>query len=624
MKSFGWTGKILRVDLERQKILKEESKLELRFNYLGQRGANSKILYDEVGPEVDPLGPENELIFGVGPLSGTATPCASRFTVTAKSPLTGILGDANSGGFFGPEMKFAGYDHIVIKGRASEPVYLWIDDDEVEIRGAGQIWGKTTWEADEILKEEHGDDIQVACIGPAGEHLVRYSCIINNMGRAAGRTGMGAVMGSKHLKAIAVRGTKSVDIANYDKYIQAREKILSRIYEDPLYDNLSYYGTLMLTERANEQGWLPTYNNQTLEFEGCERLFGDYLIDKYQKRKKGCFQCPIHCSRFYESKEDPEVCGEGPEYEGVDNLGPRLGISDPFSVLKMNTLCNKLGIDVISFGHAVSWAMECYQRGLLTEQDTGGIPLRWGDHETVIRLLNMIVRREGFGNLLAEGAWRASKKIGRGTEEYVMHTKGLTHPAADPRGKISYGLGYAVASRGGDHLRAHPAPEYLLTADQAEKMFGTRELADRLGTKGKAGLVVWTENLLAVVNSVGLCEFPSVMILVNWFDEIAELLSAVTGWDVKGKDLSLIGERIVNLERLYNARLGITRKDDTLPKRLTHEPSPARGSKGSVVPLEKMLDEYYQLRGWDREKGLPTLEKLKELGLNGGSQKEGS
>ncbi|MEM3755241.1 MAG: aldehyde ferredoxin oxidoreductase N-terminal domain-containing protein, partial [Candidatus Bathyarchaeia archaeon] len=408
---YGYAGRILRIDLSKQKIVKAELNKSLAKAFIGGRGINSKILFDEVNPGIDAFSPENLLIFGTGPATGTIGLGTGRYTVSSKSPLTGILGDANSGGFWAPELKYAGYDHIIIKGISSDPVYLWIDDDHVELRDAKHLWGLDTWQTDKAIKQEIGDeDIQIACIGQAGENLVRYACIINNLARAAGRTGMGAVMGSKRLKAIAVRGSKDVKIAKQKEYIEYVNELCKRIYESPLYKEVSTIGTPILVEKCRARNLFPVNNFQYTQWseEKIEAISGKTFHEKFSIRSKACFGCPIHCSHFYSIKEGPYAgtVGEGIEYEVIGPFGIQTGTPDIMMIVKAHELCSKYSIDTCSCGNVIATAMEWYQKGIITKEDTGGIELKWGDVEAIMDLVKKICFKEGFGRILAEGVKR--------------------------------------------------------------------------------------------------------------------------------------------------------------------------------------------------------------------------
>ncbi|ADL12997.1 aldehyde ferredoxin oxidoreductase family protein [Acetohalobium arabaticum] len=621
----GWQGRVLWVDLTEKEVYKEELSEDLCRKYLGQSGINAKILYDNVGPEVDPLDPENYLIFGVGPLGGTLAPCSGRFTVTSKAPLTGLFGDSNCGGHWGPELKYAGYDHIVITGKADQPVYLWINDEQVELRDASKVWGKTTWATEEYLQEKLGNNtIQVASIGPAGENLVNYAAIICNHNRAAGRTGMGAVMGSKNLKAIAVYGSKEIKVAEPKEFLDIAVESQEDIMDDPLYEVANTFGTTAITRLAQELGFLPTKNFQESTFSGADKLSGEKILEKYATKHKGCFNCPVSCSRYYKVDEGEYegTVGEGPEYETISAMGTKCGNENLPSVLKANTLANQLGLDTISTGSVISWAMELYQRDIITSEDTGGLELEWGNHQELIELVKMIAHRKGFGDLLAKGAFKAAQEIGNSAEEYVVHSKGMEYPAVDVRGTKGMALGFAVASRGGDHLKSLPLYEIAhdVYKEAIQEELGI-EVEDEYWTQyeTKPRLIAWHEEWHCVVDSLGLCKLEGIALKPLRPKHFAQLVSAATGVEFDEDRLQKIGERIWNLERLFNIREGLSREDDMPPKRMLEETiatGPSAGEGLSSAKFNSMLDEYYSLRGWDLANGIPKKQKLEELNLN--------
>jgi aldehyde:ferredoxin oxidoreductase len=613
---WGYAGKVLRIDLTKRKIKRENIDFRKVKMFLGGRGLNVKVLFDEVEPEVSPLDPENRLIFGVGPLTGTAAP-GSRCEVTAKSPLTGILGTGNAGGYFGPELKFAGFDQVVIQGRSPKPVYIWISDGEVEIRNADHLWGMSVWDADKAIKDEVGDEkTQIACIGPAGERFVKMANIIFNLGRAAGRGGIGAVMGSKNLKAIAVRGTGIVEIADLKAFEEAVSEVYSLIMADSrtiAYDK-DMFNFIAL---GNVQGWLPTRNFTCGIFERAEALSVEEYWKKYYIGTTGCFACPIPCSTFFEIKSGrfAGLKAEGPKVEALADFGCRCGIDNFEAILYANTLCNKLGLDVISTSGAIAFAMECYEKSLITKDESDGIEIKFGNYEAVIRLIEKIAFREGIGNLLAEGAKNAATIIGRGAEKFAMHSKGLDVICVDPRGCKSWGLAYAVSTRGACHTRSYPMMDILGLKELAKTLFGDEKIIDPYSPEGKGIMVKWGEDYCAVLDSVGICKFPAVDIYKEMPEHVAKMLNAATGWNLRSDELLSIGERIIHVEKAYNTRLGLSRKDDTLPERFTKEPMPLGPARGNVVELDNMLNDYYRVRGWNVKTGLPPKSKYLQLGI---------
>ncbi|MTI82644.1 MAG: aldehyde ferredoxin oxidoreductase [Firmicutes bacterium] len=619
-KWFGWSGTILEVDLTSQTVSKKELPQYLAFNYLGQSGINARLLYEMVPPGINPYDPKAPLIFGVGPLAGTLAPCSGRFTVTFKSPLTGIFGDSNCGGHWGPELKLAGYDHIVITGKADHPVYLWIDNDRVEIKDARHLWGKNTWETDDIIKQEIAQNsAQVACIGPAGENLVRFAAIICNHARAAARCGPGAVMGAKNLKGIAVRGDRGVRVATPAAFKEAVDEAVDAILKDPLYEVASTFGTTAITGLAQLLGFLPTRNFQASTFDGAENLRGETIMEKRVIKNKGCYNCPVSCSRFCQVNEGhyAGTAGEGPEYESVTAFGSKCGNDNLDAVLHANMLCNQLGLDTISTGNTIAWAMECYEKGILSRENLDG-ELKWGDHGAIVELINKIAFRQGAVNLLAEGAPIASKNVGG--EEFVVHSKGMDYPAVDIRGTKGMALSFAVSPRGGDHLKGLPLYEVApdVYAGDIKEEVGieiTPEYSQQYATKAR--LMYWHENWHCVVDSLGLCKLEGIALKPLLPRHFTKLLSTATGWNLTPEELEQAGERIWNLERLFIMREGITKEDDLPPRRLLEEPissGPAQGMKLDRKKYEEMLAEYYSLRGWD-ENGIPKPEKLRALNL---------
>ncbi|HHV13993.1 MAG TPA: aldehyde ferredoxin oxidoreductase family protein [Clostridiales bacterium] len=612
---FGWTKKQALIDLTSRQVQYQNIDDGTLKQYLGGRGLNIKALYEMTAKETDPLGPDNPLIFAAGPLTGTLIPANGRYGVTAKSPLTGILGDGNAAGFWASELKYAGFDQLVIIGKSEEPVYLFVTDGKVEIRDAEQLWGKDIWETDIMIKEELQDDnVQVSAIGQAGENVVRYACIINNLKRAVGRCGMGAVMGSKRLKAIAVRGTQALKVAHPQEHQDVVDNMLKHIYNSPGYPVRSKLGTTVIVDVYMRNGTLPIQNAQVAYSDEIKQVTSD-KIAHYTTGLKGCFACPIHCSRFTKVNDDAiynDAYSEGPEFESILALGPRCGNYNLPSILKLNQLTNQFGLDSISTGGVIAFLMECYQRGLIKPDQVDNLELTWGNHETIVTLVRKIALREGCGEWLARGVRRLSQDI-PGSEEFALHIKGLEPPEQEPRGMKAWGLGWAVSSRGADHLRAFPLAETTWTKDDAIRTFGQASIVDRLAYEGKDVLVKWSEEVSSLADSLTICKQALVALSIP-LDMIAKALWTVTGWEVEADELLIIGERITNLERMYNARLGLGRADDRLPKRY-EQPLKEGASQGEYFNIEKLLDGYYKARGWDVVSGIPTPEKLKELGL---------
>ncbi|WP_029009229.1 aldehyde ferredoxin oxidoreductase family protein [Azospirillum halopraeferens] len=598
----GWTGKILRVDLTSGTVRTEALNPATARAFIGARGLGTKIMYDEVDPTVDPLSPANKLIFAAGPLTGTFAPSMGRFDVVTKGPLTGAIAASNSGGAWGPELKYAGYDLLIVEGRAAKPVYLWIEDDAVAIRDAAHLWGKDVPETTERLNEETAADAKVACIGPAGERMALIASIMNDMQRAAGRSGVGAVMGSKNLKAVVVRGTGAVTVADREAFVGAVTRAATKIKEHPVGGTgLRLYGTNVLVNILNSVGGLPTGNFQEARFETADKVGGESLAAHQLQRPKGCFACIISCGRATKvTNPKYKGRGEGPEYETAWGFGPDCRIDDLDAVTKANYLCNEYGMDTISMGGTIACAMELFSRGLLTREDTAGLELDFGNAEAMVEAVRLTGTGEGVGVLLAEGSYRLASRFGH--PELSMTVKKQEMPAYDPRAVQGIGLNYATNNRGGCHVRGYTiSPEIL----------GVPVKADKDAIDGKPELVVLFQNLTAALDSTGGCLFTTFGIGA---DEFAELMTTATGVPYTADRFIRAGERIWNLERLWNLKAGLSAVDDTLPPRMTGEPIPAGPSKGAVSRVPEMMPLYYAVRGWDGE-GVPTRETLDVLEL---------
>jgi aldehyde:ferredoxin oxidoreductase len=609
-KTGGWTGKLLRVNLTNGTHVVEDIPKEWQRDYIGGRGLGDRYLYEEMDPTIDALSPENVMIFATGPLTGTPTPCGSRYTVVTKGPLTGAITTSNSGGYWGPELKFAGYDLLILEGAAPKPSYLHIYDDRVEIRDAAAFWGKGVFETEDGLREELGiPGLRVASIGPAGENQVLFACIMNDKHRAAGRSGVGAVMGSKNLKAIAVRGTGGVSVADPQTFMKTVWEMQAMMEASPGKVGFGQYGTAATIDLTNAFGGLPTRNFQEGQFEEAEKLNGEAICDTRLVTNKACFACTIACGRVCQLDEGADkfmvnthprnwkAAGEGPEYETAWALGADTGIGDLDAVLKANWLCNDLGMDPISMGATLAAAMELYENGVLTD-DHVEVPLKFGSEEALIRMVEATGFREGFGDELAEGSARMSKKFKH--PEVFMGVKGQEFPAYDPRGFQGMGIAYATCNRGACHLRAW-TPGFE-TSDET-----TPHTPD-----GKAEWVVPEQNRSTSHDATGLCLFTG--FAGGGLETFVPITAAATGVPYTVADFEKIGERTWNLERLWNLKAGLTKADDTLPKRLLEEAHKEGPSAGVVVQLDKMLPIYYRERGWDDE-GVPSKEKLEELGL---------
>jgi len=609
-------GRILRIDLSQSTITEEfpdEKTLKL---FLGGCGLATKYLFDEVKPGIDPLGPENKLIFMTGPLTGTRSPSTGRYSVVAKSPLTNFWGHANSGGTWGRDFKRSGLDGVIFEEISPKPVYLVTDNGEVELRDASHLWGKNTSETTQLVKEELGDDFNVACIGIAGENLVKFAAIMNdvdepNWGRAAGRCGLGTVMGSKRLKAIASRGSAKITVADEETYREEAKQRFDWVNQSLLKMTLEVYGTAAVLDLVNVKGGLPTRNWQTGVFEAADDINGTAINENILIERKPCFACPIHCGRISEIKTGAYASkGEGPEYESLGSFGSMCNINNLEAITYAHFLSNEYGLDTISAGSTIAFAMECYEKGILTDKDTEGLQLNFGNHEVMIELVHKIAKREGIGDLLAEGVRIASQKLGNGSEHFAMHVKGLELPAYDSRAAKVTGLAYVTANRGGDHITAYiEGPTFL----SMPFLIVDAELGDELATNPEdAKIVKEYEDAFGVFDSIGGCKFMG-MVLTG--EDWATLIATLTGWEFTEEDFRKSGERVYNLQRIFNLREGLTRADDNLPKRLLEDPLPEGPAEGHVVDLEPLLDAYYEYRGWDK-KGIPTQDKLKELELD--------
>lgn len=596
-------GKILRVDLSSGKTRTEEVDQNLARQFIGGRGYASRLLYEELPAKTDPLGPENILIFATGPLTGTSAPTGGRYMVVTKGPLNGYIASSNSGGFWGAELARAGYFMVILTGKAQNPSYLWIKDDTVELRDASKIWGLDTHAATDALLDAVGDSsAKVSCIGPAGERMSKIACIINDKHRAPGRTGVGAVMGSKNLKAVVVKGSGRVSAADDDAFKAAREAALKKIKENPVTgEGLPAYGTAVLVNIINGVGSYPHKNWQFAQMKNADAQSGETLAKTYLTSKQGCFACPIQCGRVTSLGDKS---GEGPEYESIWALGSSTGVEDLKPITEANYLCNELGLDTISAGSTVAAAMELYEKGFIEKDELeGGPELKFGSAEALVYWIEKMGKVEGFGKKLAEGSYRLGETYGH--PEFSMSVKKQEMPAYDPRGIQGIGLNYATSNRGGCHVRGYTiSPEIL----------GLPEKIDPWEIEGKAQWVKTFQDLTASIDASGMCLFTSFALGP---EDYTNLLKARTGFDFSVEEILACGERIWNLERLFNLREGLDpESEDTLPKRLLEEPIPEGPAKGKVSRLKEMLPEYYKLRGWDK-KGLPTETKLEELDLRG-------
>ena len=614
-----WAKRFLRVNLTDGRITEEPLNMDWAAQYLGQRGLATKYLYEETDPACDPLGPDNKFIMTTGPLTGTMASTGGRYSVVTKGPLTGTIACSNSGGYIGAELKAAGWDMIVFEGRSPKPVYLYVFDDQVELLDAGDIWGKSVWDTDKWLHARHQDPLlRIACVGRAAESGCLYAAVINDLHRAAGRTGVGTVMASKNLKALACRGTRGVgNIKDPMRFLQAAEEGKRVLRENAVTgQGLPTYGTQVLMNVINETGALPTRNMREVQFEGAHNISGEAMHEPRKSDGKpnlttnaACFGCTIACGRIssidkehYTIVNKPEYwrSSGGLEYEAAWALGADTGVDDLDALTYANFVCNEDGFDPITFGSTVAAAMELYGMGVITDEQTGGVAFNFGSAEALTRAAEMVATGEGFGKDLALGSKRLCEKYGY--PDLAMHVKGQEFPAYDPRGIQGMGLAYATSNRGACHLRGYTV---------ASEVLGIPEKTDPLVSEGKPGLVKAFQDATAAFDSSGLCLFTS----FAWtLDDIAPQIDAACEGEWTTERLLELGERVWNLEREFNRKAGITGKDDTLPKRLLEEPANSGPAQGKVNELANMLPEYYRLRGWSEE-GTVTDETKSRLGL---------
>lgn len=605
----GYTRRLLRVDLSRGSITVEEISNSMLLKYIGGAGLASRMLYDELEPGIDPLSHRNKVMLLAGPLAGTIAPTGSRVGAYTKSPLTGGFFHASAGGSFGAELKFAGYDGVVFEGGSRTPVYLFIHNDRVELRDAGHLWGEMTYRTHELLKNDIGDEAaQIAVIGPAGERLVRFANVIVG-GRALGRGGIGAVLGSKMLKGIAVRGTKSIAVADMEATLRKTHELLNIMRANPSTGQvLPHFGTPVLVNANNSLGVLGSRNWQREVFEGAEGLSAETMRQKIVVRDKACFACPIRCGKYSVVADGPYsgYTVEGPEYENIFALGSLCGNDSIEIVAAAERECDDYGIDAIETGAAIAFTMEAREKGILTQAETDGLDVVFGNKDVIMSMIRHIGMREGFGDTLAEGVKRAAEKIGKGSQAFAMQNKGLTFPGHSARGMPGFALGYATGPRGASHHDARPTGERT-------------GCVPRETVEGKPRYVINVNHLNILTDSMILCHLAeAVWGPVQIQQHVVDMLNVVTGMELTLAEANRAAERIWNVIRAFAVREGLRRGDDTLPRRFLEEPIPDGPSQGMVMReavLEKMKDEYYELRGWDRSTGIPTPQRLMQLDL---------
>ncbi len=611
---YGMIGRLLRVNLDKQTIQEEVIPEEKIRKYLGGIGLGTRYFWDEVKAGTDAFDKTNPLIFMSGLLTGTPSPSASRYSVVTKSPLTGLWTQSNSGGSWGVDIKHAGFDGIIFEGESNTPVYLVIDDGKANLQDASELWGLNVGATTEFLKEKYGRETNVACIGIGGENLVRYASIMNDLHRGAGRCGTGAVMGRKKLKAVAVKGNRKIKVPNPKEFNRVVKRQNQLMNESILNAGLKEYGTTLVLSIVNNCGGLPTRNWQTGYCSFEDEVNGEALREKVFIDVKGCYACPIKCGRKSHILKGPWKGeeGEGPEFETVGVFGPMCGNPDFETITKAGYLCNDYGIDTISCGSTIAFAMECFEKGILTEKDTGGINLSFGNKSAIIEMVKMIAERKDIGNLLAEGTRIMSEKLKKGSEKFAMHVRGMELPCYDPRAAKLTGLAYVTANRGGDHITAFvEAPTFLATPFLIIEESEIRDILKEDPADVK--ILKDLEDALTTFDAAGSCKFMGMTLAA---EEWADIIRVTTGWeDYTVDEFRKTGERIYNLARACNVRDGLTRADDKLPYRLTNEPLPDGAAKGETVNLKELLKEYYKCRDWDNPEGKPSPEKLNELGL---------
>ncbi len=620
-----WNREILYINLSTGKISSRTVPKIIRTRYLGGRGVNMYMLFNHLTPKTDPLSPDNVLLVGAGLLAGIPCLGSGRCDIGAKSPLTGAVGDSNIGGFFAPELRFAGFDHIVITGKTSKPVYLLIKNRDIQIKDASHIWGQDTFETQKIIRQDEDDEnIKSLVIGAAGENLVKFANVRTGMKNSAGRTGMGCVMGSKNLKAIAVRGTTTLEFTHPDELLEYCKQMNTMITSTRWAKAQSRWGTMIIYSNTNTTGLIRTKNFQLNQLEEGQDLEPEN-IDKYSIGTSGCYGCAVHCRHRYVLKEGPyaPLYGEGPEYTSLGAFGTMVNCNKMETILVANHLVNKYGVDTLETGGLIAWAMELYEKGIINDKATDGLKLEWGNEEAVYEMIRKITYREGFGNILADGFKAAITKIGSESKYYAIQIKGMSNLHSDERPTPSFALGIATSTRGADHLRSRPAIDmYGLPEELLEEVYGGHVASDYNSYDGKDRMVWWQELLYAVTDSIGVCKFQTVFCAVHapQWKEFSNLINLTTGLNFSKNQLMEIGERIYTIERLFNSREGFSRKDDNLPERYFKEPttlglSAARNKKISMEKFNKMLDGYYKLHSWDSN-GVPTRESLKKLDLD--------
>ena len=609
--------RIIAIDLTNKHIEEHTFTKETALEDIGGFGFNIRYLYENLKKDTDPLGPDNALIISLGLLTGTAAPSSSRVHFNALSPLSGLIGSSSVGGSLGRNLRTLDIMALILHGAAPSPVFIQVDEKGITIRDAEDLWGMDTRQTDEKLRKMTGaEKAEICAIGPAGENLVRYACIMAGIDHSAGRTGLGAVMGSKNVKAISVEATSRKEQTPPEAMRAVREYVKSIKESVSRYNDYSQLGSAGDIKELNEMGLLGTRNYRSMHTANADRIDGRHL-KTYVVRSITCPKCAVRCKAEVELKKGKYKGFRGgrPEYETIIDLGALCGLTDPDALVYLSNLCNILGLDTVSTGSVIAFAMDLYDRKIITGEDTGGIDLQWGNPDAMEHMMRDIAARSGFGGILADGVFRAAKKIGMGSEKYAYHVKGVELYGADPRGMMGTALSYAVSMRGADFTSVYPVPEFRYTPERAEREFGTRQAVDRLATGGKGGMVRYCMIVSSIIDSLGICKVPALSIAANYdLEKEVRLLRALTGLDLDKERLLYIGERIVNMEKCFNLRFGATAAADTLPDKFLQEPIGEGPSKGAKADLAPMIRDFYRSMGWD-EHGVPLPETLSRFNL---------
>jgi aldehyde:ferredoxin oxidoreductase len=625
--SYGYSGNILHVNLSTKETWVEHPTDNFYRKYIGGRALALYYMLKEMKPNTNAFSPKNLLIFTTSVIVGTRAPAINRYTVCAKSPLTGAQGESEAGGFWGPELKMAGFDAIIVRGCSEKPVYLWIKDGQVEIKDASKIWGKDTGEAQSIIREELNDSrIRIALIGKGGENLVHFAGILNDLNHANARTGMGAVMGSKKLKAIAVRGSNKINVVDSEKIKEVAKSYGKRVMKNPLSKALRVNGTIDFISGGNQAGWLPTRNWTQAGFEKDENYNIETFNKEFLKKTESCYACPIACKRVVEvndKKIKVDSIYGGPEYETAVTFGSLCGVDDLRYVCKANELCNRYSLDTISAGATIAFAMHCFEKGIISKKDTDGLDLKFGNKEEMLKLLEKIANREGFGNLLAEGSQRAAEKIGRGAEKLLRVSKKQETPMHDPRAKTGLGLQYALADYGADHMKAAHDPFFATKDSWGTKEMGGIGIYEPVSptdiSEKKVILFKKLDIFWSLLDILGVCCFGWVPRGIGTLEELLDIINSITGWRTSWYELMQVSERSINMARIFNLREGFTNNDDTMPEIFYEDFKGGKLNNTGAInrnDFEKAIKIRYSLMNWDEKNSVPNKGKLIDLGLD--------